>query len=239
MKWNWVSVLVIAAIQLTPIRAIAAPLVQTISQAQAQGLTGDGATVIVWSGSGTNLDFTQTGEKIQRAWLDDPSKITIDFDTPLCSGNSESSCNKAGASVVHLRRIVGVQFPTLPSTATTLLTIVTQASSGQKVYLFKVAIGQGHPNYASIAIAPGQQQSGDGNGVLIANGKTANWSDVNRGLSRAIQRGLIQSNSPVVKRVQECLALIHNGTAMKDAIAQSHLSLALITKLAEMGYSFI
>lgn len=237
MKWSWVSIFVIAAIQFIPIKALASPLVQTISQAQAQGLTGDGATVMVWSGSGTNLDFTQTGEKIQRAWLDDPSKITIDFDTPLCSGSSEGSCSKAGASVVHLRRIVGVQFPTLPSTATTLLTIVTQASSGQKVYLFKVAIGQGHPNYASIAIMPGQQQVSE-TGVLLANGKTANWSDVDRGLSRAIQRGLIQSNSPVVKRVQECLALIHNGTALKDAIAQAHLSLALITKLAEMGYSF-
>ncbi|MEA5448268.1 hypothetical protein VB780_06800 [Leptolyngbya sp. CCNP1308] len=72
------------------------PLRQEVRLEAAQAGT---VPITVWPGSGANLDFSRLGLRIYRAWLDDPSKLTIDFDAPLDAG---------GAQVVHLRRISGV-----------------------------------------------------------------------------------------------------------------------------------
>jgi hypothetical protein len=181
-------------------------------------LSGNGAQISVWPGSGTNIDFTRTGETIHRAWLDDPSQLTIDFDRNL----------EAGASVIHLRRVTGISFPNLPATPTTLLTVVTQSADGHKVYLFNVGYGSGEAQYASVVIAP----EGD---LQRADLHLANWQAVERGLQRAVVQGLIESNSPVIGRTQAFLARIRNGMPLHQAIAQSHVSMALISRLAEMG----
>jgi hypothetical protein len=217
------------ALLMAPLPAIAAPIIHQIAQTQAQGLSGNGAHVIVWAGSGTNIDFTQTGETIYRAWLDDPSRLTIDFD-----GNLAGS--RGGASLIHLRQVTGITFPNLPATQTTLLTVVTQSAYGRKVYLFNVSYGSGEPQYASVVIAPeGTNLTGDG--LQMADSRTASWHDVERGLQQAVAQGLIESNSPVIQRTQEFLAQVRNGMPVNRAIAQSNLSMALISKLAEMGYS--
>jgi hypothetical protein len=123
--------------------AIAAQLVRQISQSQAQGLTGNEAQVTVWAGSGTNVDFTRTGEQIQRAWVDDPSHMVVDFDAPLCNGGG-GNCS-GGASFIHLRRVTGIHFPNLPETPSTLLTVITRSSQNPvpRQYLFQVTYGSG------------------------------------------------------------------------------------------------
>jgi hypothetical protein len=185
---------------------------------QAQGLSGNGAQISVWPGSGTNIDFTHTGETIHRAWLDDPNRLTIDFDSNL----------EAGASLIHLRRVTGISFPNLPATPTTLLTVVTQSAYGRKVYLFKVGYGSGEAQYASVVITPESHSRG-------ANLHPANWQAVERGLQQAVVQGLIESNSPVIRRTQAFLARVRNGLPLHQAIAQSHVSITLISRLAEMG----
>lgn len=214
------------ALLLAPAPAIAAPIIHQISQTQAQGLTGNGAHITVWSGSGTNIDFTQTGETIYRAWLDDPSRLTIDFD-----GNLDD-----GASLIHLRRVSGISFPNLPATQTTLLTVVTQSDYGRKVYLFNVGYGRGEPQYASVVIAPEGTNLME-NSLQMADSRTANWQDVERGLQQAVAQGLIESNSPVIRRTQEFLVRVRNGMPVTRAVTESNVSMALISRLAEMGYA--
>ena len=213
-----------------PVPAIAVPIIHQISQTQAQGLVGNGAHITVWSGAGTNIDFTRTGETIYRAWLDDPSRLTIDFDGDLQGERG------GGASLIHLRRVTGISFPNLPSTQTTLLTVVTQSSYGRKVYLFNVGYGSGEPQYASVVIAP-EGTNLTGSGLQMADSRTANWRDVERGLQRAVTQGLIESNSPVIRRTQEFLARVRNGTPVARAVTESNVSMALISRLAEMGYN--
>lgn len=230
----------------SPIAAQASTLVRSVTSAQAQGLSGNGATVTVWSGSGTNIDFTRTTETIERAWLDDPSQITIDFDGALCNrqssnaSNSGSSCQHSGASIVHLRRINEIKFPNLPASNQTLLTVVTRSDTGRKTYLFPVTYGSGKPQYANLIVLPeGGINSANAivPGIQLPDGRTANWNDVDRGLQQALIRRLIRPNSPVVARVSEFLARVRNGSSMSQAIQDAHVSLALISKLAEMGYS--
>ena len=203
---------------------LAIPIVQKVSQSQAQGLIGNGATITVWLGNGTNIDFTRTGETIQRAWLDDAHAVTIDFDAALDKGGN--------ASIAHLKRVTGIHFPNLPETRSTLLTVVTRSPYGKKTYLFDVRYGSGTPKYATLAIVPDTQPI---TGSVALGDKTANWNDVERGLQRAISQRLISAQSPVNQRVQAFLANVRNGMPMQQAATQAKVSLAIVSKLAQIG----
>ncbi|MDX2244968.1 MAG: hypothetical protein NW224_30195 [Leptolyngbyaceae cyanobacterium bins.302] len=212
---------------------IAAPVVRQLSQSQAQGLAGNGAQVTVWAGSGTNIDFTRTGERIQRAWVDDPSRVVVDFDAPLCSDGG-GNCT-GGASFIHLRRVTGIHFPNLPQTPSTLLTVITRSpqNSAPRQYLFQVTYGSGAPQYAALAITPDSHIL---DGVRINGDRTANWNDIERGLQRAIAQQIITRDSPVVMRVQTFLTHVRNGTPLEQASQQAGVPLTLLTRLAEIGY---
>jgi hypothetical protein len=212
--------------------AIAAPIVREISQTQAQGLTGTGASITVWAGSGTNIDFTRTGETIQRAWLDDPSLLTIDFDGSLCSRSAGNDC--VGASIVHLRRITGIRFPNLPATSSTLLTVVTQSNQGKKLYLFNVGYGSGTPGYATVAITPNVQL---GNGIVLRGDRTTDWNTIEAGLTQAIQQHLILPDSPVALRVRDFLLRVRSGTPVPQAMQDTKVTMAIISRLATLGSS--
>lgn len=220
--------LLLSATLLPGTATYAAPIVHPVLQSQAQGLTGGGSQIVVWSGSGTNIDFNRTGETILRAWLDDPSQVAVDFDGSLGQR----------ASVVHLRRLIGIKFPNLPQAGSTLLTVITQSPYGKKTYLFQVTYGSGKAQYASVIITPDNQPL-DGGGVVVSGNRTSNWSDVERGLQQAISQRLLAASSPVVKRVRSFLSLVRNGVPMQQAALQTHVSLEVVSKLAEMGYAAI
>ncbi|NET55367.1 MAG: hypothetical protein F6K47_04020 [Symploca sp. SIO2E6] len=111
------------------------------------------SVVKVWAGSGTNISFIPTGETIIRAWLDDPSMVTVDFDQPLCAADAQS-CTSGSPSVVHLRLIEGVKVPNIPSANSSLLTVITETATGaQNLYSFRIERGTGEPEYHSIEIS--------------------------------------------------------------------------------------
>jgi hypothetical protein len=87
----------------------------------------------LYRGHGVTLNFRPTGERIQRAWLDDPSQVTLDFDDVNCSAVGEAV--PCAATVIHLRRIERLDFPNLPATDTTLLTVLTE----QSLYQFRLS----------------------------------------------------------------------------------------------------
>lgn len=41
-------------------------------------------TVEIYRGHGVTLNFRPSGDTIRRAWLDDPSQVTLDFDDTRC-----------------------------------------------------------------------------------------------------------------------------------------------------------
>lgn len=177
--------------------------------------------IAVWQGAGTNISFIETGEVIQKAWLDDPSRITLDFDGQL--GKE--------AMVVHLRRIKSINFEQLPSTPTTLLTLITQTDQGQRRrYQFRVSYGKGTRQYYGITIKPDVIQP------TLASREYER--QIERGLSYAKKQGWIsrsQGNVAVAMRVQRFLSMLRGGMSIDEAAQRAGVSMALVNKLAQLG----
>lgn len=224
----------ITALSLLSMRPADAAMVQRVSASQAQGLTGNGVSILLRAGSGTNIDFTQTGEAIQKVWFDDPGFATFDADTPLCQQGSQCT-QEGGASIIHLRRIDGIRFPNLPASTTTMMTVITNSSDGKKTYIFPIAYGAGAASYM---IEPDSHSLG-GNGLLMNDGRTASWSDIERGVQAAIQQDLLPADSPVVIRTYQFLSQVRNGRPIEQAISRSGISMEIILHLAQMGYRTI
>ncbi|GAP99619.1 hypothetical protein [Leptolyngbya sp. NIES-2104] len=135
-----------------------ATVVRNVSSDQAQGITGEAISVDVAPGVGLNISFIQTGEFVKKAWIDDPSRITLSFDGTLCQTISQGQeCSSdQGATVVHLRQIRPIDFPDLPRSSTngTLLTLITEGTEGRKLYQFRVRPVAREPKYTTIAVSP-------------------------------------------------------------------------------------
>lgn len=210
-----------------------ASMVQRVAESQARGLSGSGVEILLRNGPGTNIDFSETDEVVQRVWLDDPGFATIDFDGKLCDPNDRCDPqNGGGASIIHLRRVVGITFPNIPRANSTLLTVVTNSGEGKKTYLFKISYGGGAAQYSVIP----DNQGALGNGITINNGRVANWDDVERGLRLAIEQKLLLPDSPVISRTNQFLAAVRNGSGINQAMITSGLSMAIVSRLAQMGY---
>ncbi len=179
--------------------------------------------IAVWEGSGINISLIETGEVIHKAWLDDPSRITLDFDGQLGKG----------AMVVHLRRIKPIEFDQLPSTPATLITLITQTQQGQrKRYQFRITYGKGSPQYYGITIKP----STPSHQPMQVGSEYINH--VRQGLSYAKRQGWIsleQGNIAVEARVRQFLAMLRGGMNLNEAAQRSAISIALVEKLAELG----
>ena len=129
---------------------------RTVSIEEAQGISGSIITLEVAPGYGLNINLIPTGEIVKKAWIDDPSRITISFDGNLCQGaTQEEQCNNEGATVIHLRQIQPIAFPSLPRSAGggTLLTLITEGSQGRKIYQFKVMPVSGAPKYTLLNVS--------------------------------------------------------------------------------------
>ncbi|NES64168.1 MAG: hypothetical protein F6K24_02325 [Okeania sp. SIO2D1] len=119
--------------------------VKNIPVGVAKGDVDGVATITVWLGHGLNLDFSSTGEIIRKVWLDDPSRVIVDFDGNIGGG---------GARIVHLRRINPVNIPELPSAPSTLLTIVTEGvGNTTNLYSFRINYGSGLPEYTTVRVS--------------------------------------------------------------------------------------
>jgi hypothetical protein len=120
---------------------------------------------MVSPGYGANINVAPTGVTIKRAWLDDPTRLTISFDGSLCpsgaggkiqqSQQQQVDCTNAGAVIVHLKQIRRVNFPNLLSSDSgTLLSLVADGSDGRKLYQFRVIPTEQEAPYTTVMIKP-------------------------------------------------------------------------------------
>lgn len=169
-----------------------------------------------------NISFHQLRETIEQAWLDDPSRITLDFDQALPS-----------AQYLHLRRIHTLDFSALPRTNKTLLTVITKGESGRKRYQFVLSYGTGTPQYVGVTLTPTITPSAL-SPVLALNHEL----QIRRGLRVALERGLIaedQGNEAVRDRVGQFISNRQAGLSPAQSARKAGVSLALIERLAHMG----
>jgi hypothetical protein len=140
------------------VHSVAATAVRPVFSDQAQGTTGEVVRVDVAPGVGLNISFISTGEIVKKAWIDDPSRITLSFDGNLCQAiaQGQECSSESGATVVHLRQIRPIDFPDLLSSRSggTLLTLITEGAEGRKLYQFRVRPVLKEPGYTTLAVRP-------------------------------------------------------------------------------------
>ncbi|MGG6265450.1 hypothetical protein ACQ4M3_05530 [Leptolyngbya sp. AN03gr2] len=145
------------------VHSVAATAVRSVFSDQAQGTTGDAVKVDVAPGVGLNISFIATGEVVKKAWIDDPSRITLSFDGNLCQAiaQGQECSSESGATVVHLRQIRPINFPDLLSSQSggTLLTLITEGTEGRKLYQFRVRPVSKEPGYTTLAVRPMSDKS--------------------------------------------------------------------------------
>ncbi|MEO0644617.1 MAG: hypothetical protein AAFZ17_00465 [Cyanobacteria bacterium J06650_10] len=194
----------------------------SIRQVSLETARASSVSVTVQEASGLSIDFSKSGERIYKVWLDDPSKLTVDFDGPL----------ESGAQVIHLRRITGLSFENLPSGNSTLLTVVTRSGGTSNVYYFD--IGYGATDTTGIAILPASSIALT-DSLAPADAEPVELEMVRLGLQDAIANNVISSTSPVIERVNQFLTASTTGTAQRIAANEAELPWEVITRLAVRG----
>jgi hypothetical protein len=227
----------IGIVCMTPISAIAAPVVRTIKQTQVSGESAKLQTINVWNGHGVSVSFYEVGEVIKRVWIDDPSQILVDTDG--CLEGIDQNCQNPGAGLIHLRRIKKINIPGLPQTPNTLLTIITQASTGErKAYSFRVAASNGTPKYSQVVIindvaveekkAPVPQLQ-----PLVSTLKTT--QNIRNGIGVAIRKKWINSNDELYQRLEKFIIFLYMGDEISTAAEKASVSMELVNKLISLG----
>lgn len=186
--------------------------------------------IALYRGSGVTLNFRPTGETIRRVWLDDPSQLTVDFDDSNClvAGSAQGEC---AASVIHLRRIHPLNFPHLPSTAATTLTVLTD----QDEYKFQLTFpNSGIPSYYTLEIQPDRSNLTSPAIATAVQGQSGARL-IEQGLTVAQSRGAIAPGDALWNRLQSLIALLRRGVQVDSAARQVGVSPALIARLMELG----
>jgi hypothetical protein len=196
---------------------------RTVSLSEARG-EPEIVTLELSEGHGTTLNFRPVGETVRRAWLDDLSKVTLSFDDANCNGQG----NGCAATVIHLRRINPLDFPDLPKTETTLLTVVTDWG----VYMFRLTFPAGDAGTYLVEIQPDPVRPRRTIAPQLGNASVA---EIERGLNVAQDQNLIQENSSLWERVQQVTAAVREGKTIEEAVAEVGVSTELVTRLVEMG----
>ena len=227
--------------------------VLTIFAATANGTNGAIVTLEVAPGLGLNLNLIPTGSVVKKAWIDDPSRITLSFDGNLCqpmSDNQSASCSdEAGATVVHLRQIKPIDFPAVPrsKSGVTLLTLVAEGASGRKLYQFKVVPISGEPKYTTVTIVPNPEkltpvsiQTPIPTAALLAKTDYSQSAIINanaasNGLAVAQSRRQIVLSKSTEVKTQFAIALISGGKSIESAALEADVPVALLKQLIILG----
>ena len=210
---------------------------------QIQGQNGAALTTLsIPRGHSITLSFIASGHRIQSVWLDDPSNLVFNTDTPLCGQTNQGDCGSA--SVIRIRQLAnaidfpanaGNQFPGSAHGHSTVMTIITTDAQNQQVlYSFVLdVIPQATTPYAAIQIVPDRPYEPPG---IVRRQVQTRLAEIRRGLQQAQQQQLIDTQSPEWSKLQNFLALASSGNlSLNDAISQSGVSRALIDRLAAMG----
>lgn len=142
-------------------RVLALPAARNIYSQDAQGSNSQGIDLKIWAGYGLTINFIPTGETIKQVWLGDPSRFALTSNGNLCQrGASDENCGSGGATILFLRQIKPINFPALTSSqdGSTVITVITAGTDGQKQYQFKLTPATGKPQYTSLIIKPDSEK---------------------------------------------------------------------------------
>lgn len=198
-------------------------------------------TLSVPRGHSITLSFIDSGHRIQSVWLDDPSHLVFNTDTPLCTQPQQQNCG--AAAVIRIRQLAhGIDFPANAgnlfangSGHSTVMTLVATDGDHQPV-LYSVILkisDQATATYATIRVVPDTPYSPPG---IVQRQVQTRLAEIRRGLQQAQQQQLMDTHHPQWAKLQTFLSLASTGTlSLNEAMAQSGVSRALLDRLAYLG----
>jgi hypothetical protein len=164
-KYRWLSLLsclcgVMFWVE-APAIATVGMIFRQVSANQSQGLSNQPVPVLdvspLW---GLNISFIPSGELIQQVRLGDPSRLLVDFDSPLGESAQDSSRNQqiTGATIVYLRELeqplnLSLRLTTeARSTNSMPMSVVTLDRLGNRhLHQFLLRLGQ---EYSTVEVVP-------------------------------------------------------------------------------------
>lgn len=184
------------------------------------------------NGYGVTITFFQSGQKIIKAWLNNPAFVVLDADGCLV-GLSAKNCQTSGSSVLHLKRIQDLPINGLPKTNFSLLTLVTHGTKGNGVYVFRI-IKANTPGALVYEIMP---SSPPVTAEFMQNDQMREL--LLRGLEQALSsnnlaiRGQIKAElTPKLLQFRDSLK---NGSDILVALEQAQLDIDTLTLLIQLG----
>jgi hypothetical protein len=237
-------VLTVSIVLVFPVIPSYATSVRTVTTVQANGsVDGKLTDVPVAKGFGVNIDFNETGERIYRVWMDDPSRIVFDTDVPLSSTGAASE--SAGATIIHLKQVNTIEFEGLPRTGSTLMTVVTQTSDGKnRSYQFRVIPINTESEVSLIRIVPPAAPVATRRPQLLPPTRTppaialtpeqSAIATITTGMRKARQQNLLTPDQLLWAQLEQCLQLLNNGHSLNSALQESGITISAIARLRQL-----
>ncbi len=213
-----------------------------IASETAQGTTQSGQQRIVLGLQGVNLSFLATNETIQKVWLDNPSRVVIDFDgclsAPGQSGQISGGSGCSGASIVRLRQLPErIDFPKgfFADSNTSQLTVITTGGSSRKIYQFLLVLSGGMPPYSTIEIIPSSPPAPAQLTSISQEYQQTVLRQLSKGLAIAESKQLVDRSSGAYQQIVATIALMQGGKPFAEAMQQTGVPHALVDRLRAYG----
>ena len=180
--------------------------------------------LVVYEGMGATLDFTGTEFTIQRAWLGDPSRLTLDTDIPMEEG---------GTRIIYLRAIERLNFDGLPATATTVLTTRISNGSDIRVCQLPIAYSADQPTYTSLRLENTPRTQSEVSVSRLLSSLVADIDDVEAGIN--LNAATLGESDPVILQARQFVQKVRGGERQQTAAQELNIEWEIIKKLEEQG----
>ena len=180
------------------------------------------------NGYGVTLSFLPSNQIITKAWLDNRSFVVIDGDGCLkgLPGSVNCSNQSPGAKVLHLKRISDLKIPGLPSTNTSLLTVVTAGPDGGGIYLYRINKAT-KPNSLVFEMVPPAPSKPLVSSPLI--------TQLERGIKVASTQKNIEDWKNLKPKLRRVVIYLQQGQSLSESIHRSEVSWDLVGQMLELG----
>lgn len=186
-----------------------------VSASTSQGVGGSAVPTLDVSPTwGLTLSFIKTGELIQQVRVGDPSRVVVDFDSPLGSvgqsGNAPATQGRvaSGATVIYLRQLseplnLGLRLPKdARNTQQVPLTVLTVDRANQRrIYQFRLLLGR-KTDYSTVEVVPDAQLPQRPPLKLLPVASTSRTSEV----AKPRPAGSIAKSGDLAQRFEQALA---------------------------------
>ena len=178
------------------------------------------------NGHGVTLSFLPSDQIITKAWLDNPSFVVLDGDGCLQGLPGALNCDGPGAKVLHLKRIKDLNIPGLPSTNTSLLTVITTGPDGGGIYLYRIN-KSARPNSLIFEMVPPPTESPPVSSPLI--------TQLERGILIASRQKTLENWELLKPKLRRVVTYLRQGQTLSQSLTRSEVSWDLVGQILTLG----